>query len=137
MPARKQSATAQLKTRLREPLRAQLEAAAKKRGVTLNAEIVDRLESSLKQEVRFGGPELERFALTLINVFEARGKPEDPPKGADWIRDKDCYVRGMFGVVEALCLMLPEGVTAGEIAMHAEEMRSRVLTYVANRAFNE
>jgi hypothetical protein len=43
---RKQTAIVGLKVRLREPLRKKLEVAAKKRGVSLNAELVARLEHS-------------------------------------------------------------------------------------------
>ena len=46
MAARKQTAIVGLKVRLREPLRKKLEMAAKKRGVSLNAELVNRLEQS-------------------------------------------------------------------------------------------
>jgi hypothetical protein len=46
MRARKKSATIQLKVRMKEPLRATLEKAAAQRGVSLNSEIVDRLEQS-------------------------------------------------------------------------------------------
>ena len=50
MTARKQTAIVGLKVRLREPLRKKLEVAAKKRGVSLNAELVDRLERSFSAE---------------------------------------------------------------------------------------
>jgi hypothetical protein len=46
MARRKASATVQLKVRMKEPLRAQLEKAAKQRGISINSEIVDRLEQS-------------------------------------------------------------------------------------------
>jgi hypothetical protein len=44
------SAFVGLKVRLREPLRKKLEVAAKKRGVSLNAELVARLEESFRRE---------------------------------------------------------------------------------------
>jgi ABC-type lipopolysaccharide export system ATPase subunit len=50
MIARKQSALVGLRVRFREPLRKKLEVAAKKRGVSLNAELVDRLERSFSAE---------------------------------------------------------------------------------------
>jgi hypothetical protein len=50
MPARKQTAIVGLKVRLREPLRKKLEMAAKKKGVSLNAELVARLEESFLSE---------------------------------------------------------------------------------------
>ena len=48
MPKRPQTALAGLFVRMREPLRKQLEVAAKKRGVSLNAELVSRLERSFQ-----------------------------------------------------------------------------------------
>ena len=50
MAARKQTAIVGLKVRLREPLRKKLEVAAKKKGVSLNAELVARLEESFLGE---------------------------------------------------------------------------------------
>ena len=46
MVKRSKTAIIQIKVRMREPLRAHLEQAAKRRGVSLNNEIVDRLETS-------------------------------------------------------------------------------------------
>lgn len=56
MARRKKSATVQIKVRIKEELRARLEKAAKARGVSLNAEIGDRLENSFEYESRLGGP---------------------------------------------------------------------------------
>jgi hypothetical protein len=50
MAQRKQSATVDLKVRMKEPLRAALERSARQRGRSLNAEIVQRLERSLQDE---------------------------------------------------------------------------------------
>lgn len=50
MAARKQTAIVGLKVRLREPLRKKLEVAAKQKGVSLNAELVARLEESFLSE---------------------------------------------------------------------------------------
>jgi Arc-like DNA binding domain len=48
MVKRSQRALVGLRVRMREPLRKQLEVAAKKRGVSLNAELVSRLEQSFQ-----------------------------------------------------------------------------------------
>ena len=47
---RKKSDTIQLKVRMKEPLRARLEKAAKSNGLSLNAEAVARLEQSFRDE---------------------------------------------------------------------------------------
>lgn len=51
MIKRKPTAKAQIKVRLQETLRSRLEMEAKKHGVSLNQEIVRRLERSLEQEL--------------------------------------------------------------------------------------
>lgn len=50
MAARKATALVQLKVRLREKLRVQLQASAKINGVSLNQEIVDRLQNSFDSQ---------------------------------------------------------------------------------------
>ena len=81
MTARKQSAIVGLRVRMREPLRKKLEVAAKKRGVSLNAELVHRLEESFLSEgvlERIDRRDAEtRSALreAAVNIFrEASGK---------------------------------------------------------------
>ena len=60
MAVRKPTAIVGLKVRLREPLRKKLEVAAKKKGVSLNAELVARLEESF-----LGEGLLDRMEKTL------------------------------------------------------------------------
>jgi non-homologous end joining protein Ku len=50
MVKRSKTALVGLRVRLREPLRKKLETAAKQRGVSLNAELVDRLEASFSAQ---------------------------------------------------------------------------------------
>jgi hypothetical protein len=67
--ARKPSATIQLKVRMKEPLRAKIERAAKRRGISLNSEIVDRLSLSFQKEEakydEFGGESYYRLSQLL------------------------------------------------------------------------
>lgn len=49
---RPKTATVNLKVRMKEPLRAKVETSAKKRGVSLNAEVVKRIELSFEAEKR-------------------------------------------------------------------------------------
>ena len=67
MIKRPQTAIAGLKVRLREPLRKKLEVAAKKKGVSLNAELVGRLEESF-----LGEGLLDRMERILAE-FDKRG----------------------------------------------------------------
>lgn len=50
MAKRKVSDTVDLKVRMKEPLRQRLEKAALRRGISMNAEAVERLEQSFKSE---------------------------------------------------------------------------------------
>ncbi len=60
--ARKKTAIAQVGLRLREPLRSKVEKAAKARGVSMNQELVDRIEGSfLNQDDVFGDARTYRF----------------------------------------------------------------------------
>ena len=69
--ARKPSANVQLKVRLKEKLRKSIEAAAKHRGVSLNAEIVERLEDSfVNRDDLFGGQDNYRLMRFLALGFE-------------------------------------------------------------------
>lgn len=50
MAERKKTAIVNLRVRTKEPLRAQIEKAARKRGVSMNAETVARLEASFRDD---------------------------------------------------------------------------------------
>ena len=70
--ARKPTAIVGLKVRLREPLRKKLEMAAKKKGVSLNAELVARLEESF-----LGDGLLERMAPIFAGLDKRIAQLED------------------------------------------------------------
>src|SRR5262249_39346160 len=53
MRTRDDAATAQLKIRIKEPLRAAVEKDAEARGLTMNAAINDRLEQSFQEDARW------------------------------------------------------------------------------------
>ena len=77
MPRRKKTAKAQVPVRMVETLRAKLEKSAKSRGVSMNGEIVDRLDRSFHNqalvnevlEAMFGKP----LAATLLTIGRAMG----------------------------------------------------------------
>ena len=64
---RKPSDIAQLKLRIREDLRRRLEQAAKKRDVSLNFEMTDRLRASFDQEAH---RKIDQIASGLENVWQ-------------------------------------------------------------------
>jgi hypothetical protein len=67
MPRKKPSDVTQIKIRVREDLRRQLEAAAKKRDVSINFEMTDRLKASFDQGDRI---ELSRITADLSGVYK-------------------------------------------------------------------
>jgi hypothetical protein len=64
MPTRDDSATGQVKIRIKEPLRAAIKADADARGVTMNAVISDRLQRSFREDAQLRDLS-EVFALAL------------------------------------------------------------------------
>jgi hypothetical protein len=82
MRAREEAQTAQLKIRIKEPLRAAIERDAARRGVTMNVAINDRLEKSFSDEDRIGGPHSVNFFRTLEAKVMALVQP-----GFDWATD--------------------------------------------------
>ncbi len=102
MNPRKESATVQLKVRLKEPLRARIEKAARKRKHPMNTEIVDRLEMSFSKDEKlqlthqlvmdgvyeqFG----EKGTYCLMKyLVEALGYVENET-GKSWLNDKETY----------------------------------------------
>ena len=84
---RAKSATVDLKARMKEPLRAKLEVAAKTRGVSLNFEMVSRLESSFAKESAqddaLGGAETH----AVLRMFGAAAHLIDIRTGKSWLSD--------------------------------------------------
>jgi hypothetical protein len=128
MPRRKETETVQVGLRVKEPLRAALEQAAEQRGVSMNAEIVRRLERSFTEEEGFGGAEIRRLAYLMTTAFTRAGRLRAAGK-PDWIDDPDCYRAGMFGVVDALLIGLPDA-TPEEVAIEIESLKGKLLTRI-------
>ena len=75
MSTRKKPQVFQVPARLKKPLRDRLAKAAKERGVSMNAEIVDRLEGSFLRVENFGGHEryvIMRMIATAWQVAEVQ-----------------------------------------------------------------
>ena len=74
MAQRKKTATVQLKVRMKEALRARIEKAAKASRVSMNSEILERLEQSFQIENRFGGSHLIEVIETIATVMRSTGR---------------------------------------------------------------
>jgi hypothetical protein len=109
---RSRGAVVQLKARMREPLRARLEAAAKRRRVSLNAELVDRLERSFAKDDAFGGLVIANAARLMAAAFLQGGQHQAHAhhphwRPADWIHSSACYDAAARAVVRVLNSMRP------------------------------
>jgi hypothetical protein len=88
MAKRSRSDTVQLKLRIKEPWRAKVEAAAKARGVSLNAELADRIERSFSYEREYGG----RETAALLRWLGAAAELTEARTGKGWLKDWGTYL---------------------------------------------
>ena len=124
MPKRKQTDIVDLRVRMREPLRASIARAAVKRGVSLNAEAVDRLEQSFDRQKTMELLErvdtLREAAMMMAEnakVFAliARGLGDDVTQLMNQTRIRDQQLSSLQTTVQNLVSsMLTETKAAGE-----------------------
>ena len=144
MSKRTKTATVDIGLRVKEPLRARIERAAKDSGVSMNAEINGRLETTFTKEHLFddlfGGPEMRRLAVMWAAVFAydaqagqylQHGTPIGSPVDKKDLTDpaSGAYRHGALAVVEALMKGMPDEAKA----LFLESLRSRVVTGIINR----
>lgn len=88
MPRREQSETVQVGLRMKEPLRLALEKASRNRGVSMNAEIVARLERSFEHDQRiedvFGSADLFGLMKAVASVMDFVGRSAGTIGGAGY-----------------------------------------------------
>jgi hypothetical protein len=88
---------------MREPLRAKVEKAAKSRGVSMNDEMVERLERSFADEAEAGGPELHQVARLMASTFAHTGNTTSGgKKPSEWLGDPAVYQKCRYAVWNAL-----------------------------------
>ncbi len=107
MAKRDKKAKVDLKLRMKEPLRASIEAAAAERGFSMNAEMVDRLESSfMAREGLFGSSQkyrLMQVAAAVVLAIEER-------TGTSCSDDPDTLEAAKAGVCTVLdAFFVPQG----------------------------
>ena len=93
MPPRKRKSLIQVKLRIPEDLKRQLDQEAKKRDdLSLSAEIADRLRKSFETDAEAG----RRMALAILEVLEEHGLDlgalVDQRRRDDWEADRDSSV---------------------------------------------
>jgi hypothetical protein len=139
MASREKTARVDLKVRMKEPLRARIEAAAQDRGVSLNAEAEGRLERSFTDEDRFGGRETFGVTIAMLAAFiqggqttaRADGHPRWGP--SQWMQDGHCYQQAMLGVLMALWRDHPAPGGLEGARLIAESFLGRVATLATNK----
>jgi hypothetical protein len=134
MTARPKTAIAGMKIRLREPLRAKLEAAAKKKGISLNKELVFRLEQTFIKDDAFGGADARQIALLMGAAFTlAASRKGQEMRVKDFANDGDCFVAGMKSVLGDLMTHAPRPLTK----LEGLALEGIIRTYYANQGGND
>lgn len=118
MPRRAEDAYARVSLRIKEPLRAQCEIAANKRGVSMNTEIADRLERSFEADQRieavFGSREVYGImraiaaALNMVGV-SARTVQGQAAGDVQWLDDPYAYDQAVRATIRFLNATRPPG----------------------------
>jgi hypothetical protein len=81
----------QLNVRMKESLRREIEKAANRNGVSMNAEVVNRLQLSFAKDDRVGGPHLEDLVETIAMAMTSAGElagfleAHKPMKQGQWL----------------------------------------------------
>jgi hypothetical protein len=91
--------------RMREPLKAQLVAAAVTRGTSANQEIVRRLEESVQADDRLGGPDVQQVVERMTAAFLHGGRLGAIACGIDpnnWIHDRRAFDVAAAAVIDEL-----------------------------------
>ena len=127
MAKRGKAARAQLPIRIPEALRARIEKAAKSGGISMNAEIVARIEASFAKEDAVGGREMLPWVQTMTGAFARGGQrgaqASQHPEWttAEWLQDPLCYDAARYAVSYALEVAQPvwhESESKVELQIH-------------------
>ncbi len=74
MVRRSKAATVDLRLRLKEPLRAAIERAARENGVSMNSEMVRHLERSIHRNDGLGGPRVAAIVEVMATAMRSTGE---------------------------------------------------------------
>lgn len=135
MVQRKKTATVDIKIRFKEPLRARIERAAKQRGVSMNAEMTDRLERSFSQDDSFGGAELRWFAHLMATAFAIGGQRAAGDRTPhEWTKDKHALAAATVSVVGAIARVGMHDATEDDLALLSAALQSELASRASRRA---
>lgn len=137
MAKRGDSPTADLKVRMKEPLRAAIEAAATANGVSMNAEAVARLQRTFSDDEAMGGQAIVNIVHELVISFGAAGENAARAAGhawtaGEWLKDADCYREAVASTVAALLVRSPDWKSKSGRNAHFNAIKSWVAFHDAN-----
>lgn len=134
MAQREDAATVDLKVRMKEPLRARIEAAADARGISMNAEAVQRLERSFDRSDLLSealtlalGPQSAGIVIMMANAMSKAGQmaatmanPGDMIRARQsWFDDPYAFNQAVAAVNHVLEGLRPSGSTEPTAAAKA------------------
>ena len=118
-PKRDVADTVQLKIRVKEPLREQIEQSARERGLSLSAEIVDRLEKSFERQMSiqdiFGSNQVFEIMKIIASTMNVIGRTayyqgnRVLDANSLWLSDPHAYNEAFEAAVTVLEAMRPPG----------------------------
>jgi hypothetical protein len=144
MIKRATAATVELGLRVKEPMRARIERSARDHGLSMNGEMVDRLEASFAREDAldrfFGGQEIRQLATLWAAAFVRgaqfgnymqHGTPIGGPLDKKGITDPttSAYFEGVLAVVESMTREMPTDA----VVMLVESFKARFSSDVSNK----
>jgi hypothetical protein len=114
------TAMADIKIRMREPLRADIERAARDKGISMNAEMLERLgraalgQSLLRQswEIAYGGSVNAEILAIVGEMIVAADQAARMRKTAGWLDDRRTFDQLVEALDELLGALKPEEVVA-------------------------
>jgi Arc-like DNA binding dprotein len=140
MAKRSKTAKADIKIRLTEALRSKIERSARSSGISMNADMIERLDRSFKSEDEFGGPQWRQIGHMMVAAFILAGQREAESKQltTPWIVDAECYLSAVLGVIDGLTIAAPRRVLDSKyVDLIMASMKGRLATTLVNRASKE
>jgi hypothetical protein len=122
--ARTEDVTVEIKIRMKEPLRRAIERSAKQRGISMNAEMVDRLTQSYRNDQSLSavfdfayGPETAGMLMILQEVVRRTSSDSmimvgEKGRGVDWLSQPYAFDQVVRAVHRALDALQPPGDTS-------------------------
>jgi hypothetical protein len=122
-----------IKIRLAKELIAQLELAAKKRGISFNAEAAMRLGKSVAEDDELGGEAgrdmLYRFAIAFVMAGNQQAGHREISR---WIKESEAYNAAMFGLIAEMMIDQPT-VSFETCSLQIEALKGRIKTRLLNK----